>query len=166
MTDKHCPSEDELLAFADAALAPEQLRRIEQHLELCSSCAKRVIDLHTLIEDVAAPLPGSQLDVGEHVTAVMARLDVPVPRARSYRAASWWLGAVAAAAAAVLTVGLTRSGSDANVSRFAARGGPAAASKSRTSGTPKRATSKSGVHPARAAIRSGPSTETRESTRR
>ena len=89
MSDKRCPSEVELLSFADADLPPEQLKRVEQHLELCSSCARRVIALHELVSDIAAPMPQPRLDVGAHVAGVMQRLDTPVPRAKRPRWAFW-----------------------------------------------------------------------------
>lgn len=130
MTDKHCPSEDELLAFADADLPPEQLRRIEQHLELCSACTKRVMALSALIGDLAAPLATEPLDVSEHVAGVMKRLDAPV---ESRRHARWlpWVGALAAAAVLVLAVGLTGQG---ETGQLTARGGPSSASLSRDVG--------------------------------
>ena len=56
MSDKKCPSQDELLSFVDADLPPEQLARIEKHLELCSSCAKQAVALGALLSDVGAPL--------------------------------------------------------------------------------------------------------------
>lgn len=133
MTEKNCPSDDELLAFADTDMPPEQLGRIERHLELCSSCAKRVMALHALIEDVAAPLESERLDVGEHVAQVMRHLDAPVPATARPRRALWF-GAVAAAAAAVLAVGLNGKSGDAPVGELTARGGPTAASLSRDVG--------------------------------
>ncbi|HKY38242.1 MAG TPA: zf-HC2 domain-containing protein [Polyangiaceae bacterium] len=132
MNDKRCPSEDELLAFADADLPPEQLRRIEQHLELCSSCAKHVMALHALIADVAAPVPGAPLDVSEHLAGVMRRLDAPLESQRRLR---WlpWGGAFVAAAAVALAVGL--SGTEGpSPDQLTPRGGPAMASLSRDVG--------------------------------
>lgn len=131
MSDKDCPSEAELLSFADASLAPEQLRRIDKHLERCSSCAKQVLALSELSADIAAEVPQPGFDVGEHVSGVMGRLDEPkleAPRAR------WlaWAGGLAAAAALVLVVG-TRARAPEPPS-FAARGAPAAASLSRDVG--------------------------------
>jgi hypothetical protein len=132
MTDKRCPGEDELLSFADADLPPEQLRRIEQHLELCSACAKQVMALHALIADVAAPVASEPLDISEHVTAVMRRLDTPLESQRRRR---WlpWGGALAMAAAVALAIGF--SGRDqTSPGELTARGGPATASLSRDVG--------------------------------
>jgi hypothetical protein len=133
VTEKNCPSDDELLAFADADMPPEQLGRIERHLELCSSCAKRVMALHPLIEDVAAPLAGEHLDVAEHVAAVMRRLDAPVPAALRPRRALW-LGALGAAAAVAVALALPGRSGDAPTGELTARGGPSAASLSRDVG--------------------------------
>ncbi len=100
MSEKRCPSEVELLSFADADLSPEQLKRVEKHLELCSGCARRVISLHELIADIAAPVGSSPLDMTAHVAGVMERLDSPAPAKRSRWAV--WSGGIAAAAALVL----------------------------------------------------------------
>ena len=88
MTSKPCPTETELLAFADADLSPEQLERVEQHLEVCSSCARQVVALSRLVEDIAAPLAPAEQDLGEHVASVMKRLDEPV-KAQPARALTW-----------------------------------------------------------------------------
>jgi hypothetical protein len=132
MTDKRCPSEDELLAFADADLPPEQLRRIEQHLELCSGCAKQMMALHALIADVAAPVTGGTLDISEHVAGVMRRLDTPLASQQRRR---WlpWGGALAMAAVVALAVGLS-GGERSAPGELTARGGPATASLSRDVG--------------------------------
>ena len=41
MSDKPCPSEAELLAFADADLTPERWARVKMHLERCGACPSR-----------------------------------------------------------------------------------------------------------------------------
>jgi len=107
MSDKRCPAASELASFVDAALPPEQLQRIEKHLELCSSCARQVIALTELVEDVSAPLPdAAPLDVGAHVSSVMARLDEPVAGAKTSRL--WAFGGGVAMAAAALLLWLPR----------------------------------------------------------
>lgn len=132
MSDKRCPTEDELLAFADTDLSPEQLGRIEKHLEVCSSCAKQVMALHSLIEDVAAPTAAPRLNMTEHVAGVMGRLDAPLATSSRSR---WviWGPLLAAAAALLLSLGL-RSRSSESTGEFAARGGPQQASLSRDVG--------------------------------
>lgn len=131
MSDKRCPTQDELLSFADSELSPEQLGRIEKHLELCSACAKQVMALHTLIEDVAAPSSSVRLDVAEHVAGVMRRLDAPVVRSVPPRWAVW--GAVLAAAAVLLLVlGVREHGREPE--HLAARGAGEQASLSRDVG--------------------------------
>jgi hypothetical protein len=135
MSDKRCPSEAELLSFVDADLPPEQLARIEKHLELCSACAQQTMALSTLVADIAAPLSfGAPLDVASHVAGVMQRLDTPpaVPRAPRLLA---WCGALAAAAAALLL--LTKLPGSANSGaggEFTARGASGGASLSRDVG--------------------------------
>jgi hypothetical protein len=144
-TKQQCPSEDELLSFADADLPPEQLERIQRHLERCGACDEAVAGLRELIDDVAAPLPSAPVDVAEHVELVMKRLDTP---RRTLRPIAWsrWGGGLAVAAAVVLAValrggqaGVTPSApaeSDAEPPRgeFVARGGPGRASLSRDIG--------------------------------
>jgi hypothetical protein len=130
MSEKKCPSEAELISFVDADLSPEQLSRIEKHLETCSSCAKQVIALTTLVEDVGAPLAAPPLDVTEHLAGVMKRLDTPLERSRWSRVA-WWGGSVAAAAAALLFFSQFRTPKTSEEEGFAARGGPSEASLSR-----------------------------------
>lgn len=123
MTSKPCPTETELLAFADADLSPEQLERVERHLEVCSSCARQVVALSRLIEDIAAPLAPADQDLSEHVAAVMKRLDEPA-KAQPARALTWGAVTVAVlAAAAVLLFVRGRSGDDLERGQFAARGG-------------------------------------------
>lgn len=123
MNTKPCPTETELLAFADADLSPEQLERVERHLEVCSSCARQVVTLSRLIEDIAAPVAPAEPDIGEHVAAVMKRLDEPV-KAQPARALAWGAVTVAvlAAAAALLFV-RGRSGDELERGQLAARGG-------------------------------------------
>jgi hypothetical protein len=135
MSDKRCPSEAELLSFVDADLPPEQLARIEKHLELCSACAKQTMALSTLVADIAAPLPFAQpFDVAPHVAGVMQRLDAPLAAPRTARMLAW-CGALAAAAAALLLVTkLHRPAASGADSEFRARGGRAEASLSRDVG--------------------------------
>lgn len=123
MTEKPCPTETELLAFADADLSPERLQRVERHLELCSHCAGQVLALSRLIEDVAAPLAPAELDVGEHVAAVMKRLDAPVGAARPARGLVWGTVAVATLAAAAALLFVRGHAPDEERGQLAARGG-------------------------------------------
>lgn len=102
MSDKHCPSEGELVSFADADLSPEQLRRVEKHLEICGVCGARVLSLSELQADVAAELPGPDWDVAEHVASVMGRLDQPLAAPSRSRWLPWGGGLLAAAAAVAL----------------------------------------------------------------
>lgn len=131
MSDKKCPTEADLLSFVDADAPPEQLARIEKHLELCSACAQQVMALSTLAADVAAPLEPS-LDVAEHLAGVMKRLDAPVSAPRWSRWARWG-GGLAVAAAALLFVTKLHGPRDES-GQLVARGGPAEASLSRNVG--------------------------------
>jgi len=122
MSEKRCPTESELVSFVDADLPPEQLQRIEKHLELCSRCARRVIDLTTLVADVAAPLPVAEpLDVTAHVSSVMNRLSAPsvAPRASRFLA---WAGGLTAAAVLLLFFELRRPGAAEGEAQLTARG--------------------------------------------
>ncbi len=124
MSDKQCPPDAELLSFADADLPPEQLRRVERHLELCSACAKRSMAISALIEDIAAPVLQPHFDVAEHTANVMQRLDAPVAVRPSSARAVWGATFVAlAAAAAVLLVFLRGPEPEAVHGQLAARGG-------------------------------------------
>ncbi len=135
MSEKRCPNEDELLSFVDADLSPEQLARLEKHIETCSSCAKQVMALTSLVEDVAAPLAAEPpLDVALHVAGVMNRLDSPVTVPRW---STWlgWSGGLAMAAAALLLFGKLKAGPVGTAEHeLVARGGPAEASLSRNIG--------------------------------
>jgi hypothetical protein len=123
-----CPSEATLLAFADDDLPPEKLLRLERHLETCGVCAKQVMALSELIEDVAAPVASPPFDAAEHAAAVMKRLDAPLGHARRVPHAVWGglFAVVAAAAALVLLLGRGPSaaeGNDGARGHFSARGG-------------------------------------------
>lgn len=131
MNEQRCPSEADLLRFVDADLSPEQLQRVERHVESCSGCGQQVAALRALIGDVAAG-PEIQLDTAAHVDAVMARLDEPVKPAHGTRLALWG-GLFAAAAALVLVVSVQGEQLGSNP-QFAARGAPAVASLSRDVG--------------------------------
>lgn len=126
-----CPSEDELLSFVDADLPPESLKRIEEHLELCSQCTKKTLALTRLVEDVAAPVSGPPLDVVAHVASVMGRLDQPVQR--GVRRSLWvWASGLSLAAAALLA--FTELRHDHRAEGLVARGGPGSAALSRNIG--------------------------------
>jgi hypothetical protein len=131
MSHGRCPSEPELISFADADLPPEQLTRIEKHLELCSSCAKEVVALTELSADLASPPPAPPLDVAEHVAAVMSRLEAR-PRAKGLSRLATWSGGVAAAAAVALFVALRPAVPP--EAELVARGGDARGSLSRDVG--------------------------------
>ncbi len=134
MSDKKCPTEAELLSFVDADAPPEQLARIEKHLELCSACAKQVMALSTLAQDVGAPLEPIPLDVAEHLAGVMKRLDTPVGSPRWSRWLGWG-GGLAVAAVAVLSFSkLSRPLEREVADELAARGGLPVASLSRNVG--------------------------------
>ena len=128
MSDKHCPPEAELVSFADVDLSPEQLRRVEKHLEGCGICAARVVALSELHSDIAAEVPQPDWDVAEHVASVMGRLDQPVEAPRRPRWLAWG-GALLAAAAAVLVFNARSAPPE-----LAARGAAVASSLSRDVG--------------------------------
>jgi hypothetical protein len=130
MNDKRCPSESDLLSFADADLSPEQLKRVEMHLELCSGCARRVIGLNELIADVAAPLSDVRFDVAAHVDGVMRRLDSPALEASGRR---WpiWAGGVSLAAALLIWVATSQKPPLTTEGELMARGGTETPSLSR-----------------------------------
>ena len=128
MSDKHCPSEGELVSFVDADLSPEQLRRVEKHLETCGVCGARVMALSELASDVSAEVPQPDWDVAEHVASVMGRLDEPLQAPRQLRWMAWG-GVLLAAAAAVLLFNARSAPPE-----LAARGASFAASLSRDVG--------------------------------
>lgn len=133
MNDRRCPTEIELFRFVDADLSPEQLEQLEKHLRSCSGCAKQVAALRALVADVAAPLDAAPIDVAEHVSGVMARLDEPAsPRRRPHVA--WWAGLLTTAAAMTLFVVLRSEDPDLAQGQFAARGERSEASLSRDVG--------------------------------
>jgi hypothetical protein len=110
-----------MLAFVDADLSPEQLNRVQEHLDRCGPCARQVSALTEMIHDVAAPLPPS-LDVTAHVQSIMGRLThTPSKRAEPRRA--YWMSALLAAAATVVFVALPKGELAPGV--FTARGGHA-----------------------------------------
>jgi hypothetical protein len=103
MSQKHCPSEADLIGYVDRALTPEQLDAMAQHLRGCSPCAEQHAQLQQLASDLAAPLPSTGLHVEQHVAAVMGRLDeAQVVPGRPRRLWVWGAVALIAAAAAVL----------------------------------------------------------------
>ncbi len=118
MSDKHCPSEAELLSFVDSDLSPERLARVEKHLEECSTCAKQERALRRLIDDIKAPPTPAHFDASHHVSDVMRRLNEPPQEPQRLRP---WMGALAAAAAVLLVVALNLRGEPS--AHFAARGG-------------------------------------------
>ena len=143
MSDKPCPSEAELLAFADADLTPERLARVKMHLERCGACAQQIEVLSGLIGDVAAPLAQPKFDVAEHVASVTKRLDSPVKSTRDSRRTAWSAGFTAALAAAAALVVFARGpmgpagrpmGEAGPAEHFEARGGAAHAGLSRDIG--------------------------------
>jgi hypothetical protein len=125
--------DDELVRLIDADLSPEQVERAERHVAECSSCARELSELKTLVSDVRAPLPGAPLDVSAHVAEVMARLDIP-QRIESTSRRALFGGALAAAAAAALIVVLQRNEPDAPAGVWTERGSGAEGSLSRNVG--------------------------------
>lgn len=105
MNQKRCPKEDELLSFVDGEMSPERLASVAEHVAHCSVCEPQVEALRRLIADIKAPLHGAEpkaFDVATHVDSVLARLDEPLQKTESKRAAWGWVTTLAAAAAAVL----------------------------------------------------------------
>lgn len=138
MSYKACPSEEDLLSFADASLSPEQLERVEQHLLRCASCAEQVATLRSLIAGIAAPLvpDAGPFHAQAHVSAVMQRLDAPLPmptRPSRMLLGSALAGLGAVAAAALLVVQLTGQ-PELQEGQFTARGNSSEASLSRDIG--------------------------------
>ncbi|HEY6077996.1 MAG TPA: zf-HC2 domain-containing protein [Polyangiaceae bacterium] len=135
MTKDRCPSPADLVSFADADLSPEQLQRIEKHLELCGDCAEQVISLTELTCDVAAPVPRPALDLADHVASVMKRLDAAPASLRQPRWPAWAAALVASAAGVALLVAATRTPPEGQPSQeLAARGAHEPASLSRDVG--------------------------------
>lgn len=131
MSNKHCPTEAELLAFVDDDLPPEKSKRIEAHFGQCSVCAKQAATLEELIADIGAKIPAADFDLNTHVAGVMKRLDEPPRSASTFR---WlpWGGALAAAAA--VTLFLVSEATNAPRGHLAARGGTGESSLSRDLG--------------------------------
>jgi Putative zinc-finger len=131
MSEKKCPTETELLSFVDADAPPEQLARVEKHLEECGSCAKRAMTLSTLVQDLSAALEQQPLDVADHVASVMRRLDAP-PMAPGWSRFVRWGGGLAVAAASLLLVAKLRAPHELRgEEELVARGGAVEASLSR-----------------------------------
>lgn len=130
MSEKQGPSDEEILRFVDADLSPEQMERVDEHLSSCPVCAARVAALRELVEDVRAPISGSELDVSDHVASVMSRLDV-AEMPRKSRNTLAWAGGLGVAAALSLLIGYG-GGEEPGV--FTARGGHDEASFSRDVG--------------------------------
>lgn len=116
MSEKGFPTEADLVRFVDQDLSPEQLERIEDHLRQCNACASEVKTLRTLVEDIATPAAEPPLDVEAHVAGVMSRLDAPIETERPARR-SFFVGALAVAAAASLVIALGRRGDPELVAR-------------------------------------------------
>ena len=139
MSYKSCASQEDLLSFVDAALAPEQLARVEQHLVRCPSCAQQVATLREVIASIAAPLvsrEGQAFDPKLHSLAIMERLDATLA-ARTRPNKLPWGGVLAglgtAAAAALLVFQLTAT-PELQEGSFAARGGSSESSLARDVG--------------------------------
>jgi hypothetical protein len=133
MSEKHCPSEAELLRFVDADLSPEQADRTAAHLAACAVCADKVGALRDLIDDIRAPISVEKVALGEHVAEVMSRLDAPGTARRAQRRwLPWGAGGIALAASVALALALR--GSDETQGHFAARGAGTEASLSRDIG--------------------------------
>jgi Putative zinc-finger len=129
--DKRCPDETHLVKFVDEDLSPEQLQRIQMHLEQCSKCALQVSELRELIGDIGASPKLTNWDVAAHVASVMQRIDAPAPASARLTASGgrtlaqrfWVLGAGLSAAAMLSLFVFSRgTGSDGHA-EFAARGG-------------------------------------------
>ena len=56
MTEQ-CPSDEDLAAFAEGNVLPEERRRIEGHLARCSTCREIVTFVVQTKEDSAPPKP-------------------------------------------------------------------------------------------------------------
>jgi len=104
VTRQACPTETELLHFADAGLAPEQLGRIESHLRGCTACTEVVKGLRRLTADLAAQPPGTPIDMRAHVAGIMTRIDAPAPERSNSQRRRWFVTLSIAAAAAVTVV--------------------------------------------------------------
>lgn len=109
MNIPNCPTESELVVYADADAPPEQLAVIRGHLQTCPKCRAYVNTLEQLIADMAAPLPAAEFDVQAHADAVLARLGAAESAPRRLPSLLPWLGVFAAAAAVLLLLIPTRS---------------------------------------------------------
>lgn len=98
MTRSACPDYTQLLRTVDRDLSQEQLDAVAEHTAECARCRQ---DLDVLQRDVAAlraPI-ADELDVAEHVRAVMSRLsDVAPNTAKPRRAPTAWVLSLAACA--------------------------------------------------------------------
>ncbi len=131
MSEPH-PIEQELLSFIDADLPPEQLARIERHLDGCASCARQIQSLREVVDGIASTGQG-ELDVERHVASVMQRLD-ETPKQSAGDPRAWWGGGLAAVAAAAAMLILLNPSAPETTGEWTARGGETNASLARDVG--------------------------------
>jgi anti-sigma factor RsiW len=118
-----CLNDEELFALVDGAVAGKDAELLRRHIEVCERCGKS----HRALERAMACLAEEeQLDVSVHADAVLAALDrsVVAERPRPWRRrVPFAIGAVAAAAALFVGIGIGRNPEEG----FTARGAPPSA---------------------------------------
>lgn len=120
---RRCLEDEELFALVDGALSEKDERPIREHLEACVHCKEGVARIKGALACLSKEEP---IDMAAHVDVVMAAIErAPSSVARpprTTRVLPVALGALAAAAALVLGVGIGRHSPE---SEFTARGGAA-----------------------------------------
>lgn len=114
-----CLVDEELFALVDGAVSEPDGRVLREHVAGCARCQKSVSKMERALDAIGREEP---FDANAHADAIFARLD-RAERATPSRGPGWWsrrasiVGAVAAAAAVLLGVGVMRRPSE-----FAPRG--------------------------------------------
>lgn len=102
--NRPCPDEARLARYVDRDLSPEDERALVEHVEDCARCREHVDGLRAAIDELR-PEALSAEELAQHLSDVMARLDVAPAAAVSGRGArAPWL--VLAAAAACIGLGI------------------------------------------------------------
>jgi hypothetical protein len=113
-TNSHCPTSEDLAAYIDGMLGPEEGARITEHLAGCERCYELYTEvLRFQLDSAEAEAAGSGGKVVAFPQMSSKRTGVPVPSREKasmpsrWRGVPWWI-AVAAAAMVLVGFGLYR----------------------------------------------------------